>query len=95
MGDVRSFKFCYGDIKIINYNRNNTIESLLNEFLSQTNSIRTLDPSKIYFMYNSHILNQQKKIKKPIKDVFRGATHEFKITVTDTEGVIGGYYKYL
>ena len=90
MGDIRSFKFCYGENITINFDRNRTIEDLLNQFLDETNSIRTLDPSKIYFMYNSHIINQPIKLSKAIKDIFKGATREFKITVTDTEGVIGG-----
>ncbi len=91
MADNRSFKFVYGDTKTITYDRNQTVESLLNEFLTQTNSVKTLDPSKIYFMYNSHIVNEKKKLTKKISEVFKGAAYEFKINVTDTEGVIGGY----
>ena len=91
MADNRSFKFVYGDTKTITYDRNQTVESLLNEFLTQTNSVKTLDPSKIYFMYNSHIDNEKKKLTKKISEVFKGAAYEFKINVTDTEGVIGGF----
>ena len=90
MADVRSFKFVYGDSKTIQYNKNNTVESLLKEFLKQTNSKDTLDPAKIYFMYNCYIINEQKKLSKKISEVFKGAAMEFKISVTDTEGVIGG-----
>ena len=90
MGDVRSFKFVYGESKVISFDRGNTVESLLKEFLRQTNSKDTLDPSKIYFMYNSHIINEGKKLNKKISEVFKGAGMEFKISVTDTEGVIGG-----
>ena len=90
MADIRHFKFVYGDTKTIPYDRNQKVENLLNEFLTQTNSLKTLDPSKIYFMYNSHIVNDQKKLQKKISEVFKGPTYEFKITVTDTEGVIGG-----
>ena len=93
MSDTRRYKFCYGDTKIISFDRNKTIESLLNQFLTETNSKKTLDPAKIYFMYNSHILNQPDKISKTIKDVLKGQHAEFKINVTDTEGVIGGHFK--
>ena len=41
-------------------------------------------------MYNSHIINKPKNIKK-IKEIFKGTIIEYKITVTDTEEVIGGY----
>ena len=88
--DNRSFKFCYGENITIFFDRNKTIESLLNKFLDETNSERILDPSKIYFMYNSHILNQPNKLSKQIKEIMKGANREFKITVTDTQGVIGG-----
>ena len=43
------------------------------------------------FIHNSHILNQPDKISKAIKDVLEGQHAEFKINVTDTEGVIGGH----
>ena len=44
MSDIRSFRFCYGETKLISYDRNKTIESLLNQFLTETNSKKTLDP---------------------------------------------------
>ena len=90
MADMRSFKFIYGETKTISYDRNQKVENLLNEFLTQTNSKKTLDTKKIYFMYNSHIVNDQKKLQKKISEVFKGQAYEYKITVTDTEGVIGG-----
>ena len=90
MSDIRSFKFVYGDTKTIQYDRNQTIESLLNTFLVETNSIKTLDTTKIYFMYNSSIINNKNKLQKKIKDIFKNSSNEFKINVTDTEGVIGG-----
>ena len=88
MGDVRSFKFIYGDIIVISFYRGNTVESLLKEFLRHTNSKDTLDPSKIYFVYNSHIINIEKILNKKISEVFKGEGREFKISVTDLEGII-------
>ena len=86
MSDIRIFKFCYGDTKIISYDSSKTIESLLNQFLTETNlKKKTLDPEKIQFIHKSHILNLPSQISKAIKEVLKGQHAVFKIHVIDPE----------
>ena len=89
--DICRFKFIYQEQKIIEYDKNKTVESLLVEFLRQTNSKIELSIEKINFLYNSKILNKKDILPKQIKDVLKGNFAEFPIRVIkDIGNIIGG-----
>ena len=89
--DIGRFKFFYQEQKIIEYDRNKTVESLLVEFLRQTNSKIELAIEKINFLYHSKIINKKDILPKQIKDVFKGEFAEFPIKVMkDLGNIIGG-----
>ena len=89
--DIRMFKFFYQEQKIIEYDRNKTVESLLVEFLRQTNSKIELAIEKIKFLYHSKIINKKDILPKLIKDIFKGDFIEFPIKVMkDIGNIIGG-----
>ena len=96
MGDKRPYLFIYGendDNKLIMYNRNEQMVSLLNQFLRETNSIMELDFKKITFMHHNTILNKPENLTIAIKEVIKTNTNNnIQIKVLDTNGIIGGIF---
>ena len=96
MGDKRPYLFIYGeneDNKLIMFNRNDQMKSLLNQFLRETNSIMELDFKKITFMHRNTILNKPENLTIAIKEVIKTNTNNnIQIKVLDTNGIIGGIF---
>ena len=68
---------------------NLTIETMLREFLSKTNSKNTLDTKQITFLYAGRVINQENDLKKTIGEIFK-KKNNIPIKVIDTNDVIGG-----
>ena len=68
---------------------NLTIETMLREFLSKTNSKDTLDTKQITFLYAGRVINQENDLKKTIGEIFK-KKNNIPIKVIDTNDVIGG-----
>ena len=90
MSEIKQFKFVYQEDILIPFNINETIQSLLSEFLKRTNSRQVLDIEKISFMCNTNIINKKENLPKKIRDVIKGNFPQFTIKIRDTDNIIGG-----
>jgi len=75
--------------RLFEYEESCTIKEMLEDFLRQTHSKMTLDPSKIYFLYQARILNIEEYLNKTLKEVFILNKNMPTIQVIDTSLVIG------
>ncbi len=75
--------------KTFEYDSTISIENMLLDFLSKTNSKITLGSNQIAFLYASRVINQQEDLQKPIGEIFR-KKNNIPIKVIDTGNVIGG-----
>ena len=59
--------------QIYEYDESMKIRDMLYDFLRKTNSIMTLEPEKIFFMFGAKILNSKEAncLDKDIKEVFK------------------------
>ena len=74
----------------IDFDENRTFKELLEYYLKKTNSIITLDPKRIFFFYNTKLLNKDESILNNIikKNVTRGSKQVIRIK--DKDNIIGG-----
>ena len=87
------FKFHTGENdkdRNITFSKDSTIEQLLLEFLRQTNSVMTLEESKIVFMNKSRIMNKPDNLQKKISSHFNNSVKMIEIKVIDTANILGG-----
>ena len=70
-----------------------TIREMLKDFLKQTNSIVTLDPGKIMFMFGTKILNKDKVLDMKVGKVFNSQNNKL-IKIIDNEKIVGGIVFY-
>ena len=70
-----------------------TIREMLNDFLKQTNSIITLDPVKITFMFGPKLLNTDKVLDMKVGKVFNSQNNKL-IKIIDNEKIVGGIVFY-
>ena len=102
MEDDYYFTFNYeaGTTKIL-YNKNKTIQSLLEKFLIETNSKMILDTNKITFVNKSKLINNSNVLSQKIHELFKPRKiknkegkeqidKNFSIKVIETEFIIGG-----
>ena len=97
MTDDYKFIFNYNSgNKVLIYQNNKTIKSLLERFLTETNSKMVLAHDEIQFIYNSKILNTDDGLKKNINELFKPKIIKgqkvflFTIKVLETSNIIGG-----
>lgn len=89
--------FCkfFSDDETINSNfefdSNLTTRNMLVEFLRKTNSVLNYNIEDITFMYNSTLINNQKYLDRPIKEIFKRNNNP-KIKVIDSNNIVGGRY---
>ena len=81
--------------KIFLFDKEIDIESLLNAFLSKTNSLLQLDPNQIQFIYKSKIINSDAFKKKKAKEIFKFTNQNHLVQVYDANNIIGGIFNYL
>ena len=79
--------------RIFTYDCEMTIEDLLKSFLSETNSIHSLDSKAIQFVYKSKIINTEGFLKKKAKEIFRFLDQTNLVQVYDSQNIIGGNFK--
>ena len=58
-----------GEIINLFLNKNISVKEMLSQFISKSNSINTYEPYKVYFLFNSIILNNSMYLKKCLKDM--------------------------
>ena len=76
--------------KVYFYQESWTIKQMLEDFLNQTNSKKTLKPNEISFIIGSNILNTEKNLEKTLKEVFKNNKMIKPIKIIDSNNVIGG-----
>ena len=81
--------------KIFMYDTNLTFEEMLTQFLRETNSKQELNPNKITFLRNGHILNSPTYLHKKLSSVFTKLGNIYTVQVSQNENIIGGNYKIL
>ena len=65
-----------------------TVETMLKNFLNETNSRLTLEPDEITFAFQAKILNTPNFLNKSLSEVFRSKNRN-DIKIMDCAGVIG------
>ena len=65
------------------------VESMLNDFLTKTNSKKELSTDKITFVYKALILNNPKNLKHPLSKHFN-SNMTYTINVIDNAKIFGG-----
>jgi hypothetical protein len=76
-------------LKVYEFDSSITVKEMLNQYLSDTNSIKTLDPEKITFMSKTILNNKEDILNKPLSKQFKNIVNVL-ITIIDNGGVIGG-----
>ena len=72
------------------------IEDALLSFFRETSSIRTLDFTNLFFIYNAKILNTPQNLKKKLNEIFRYHRYHviFTIKVMGTRRIVGGIFSF-
>ena len=76
-------------LKIYDYDESITIRDMLTDFLRKTNSVNTLDPTKITFMSKTILNNRKEILDKPLGKHFKNLLNVM-ITIIDNGGIVGG-----
>ena len=78
--------------QIYEYDESMKIRDMLYDFLDKTNSIKTLKPEKIFFLFGANILNSNEPnyLDMEIKEVFKHKNNAL-VKVFDPGKVVGGY----
>ena len=83
--------FEYSETKVImNFPETTKIEDALIQFLRKTNSIVSLSPEKISFLFNSKIINLPNYLNKTLSQIFRPRTKNIKVKVISYRNILGG-----
>ena len=69
------------------YDNSCTIEEVLKDFLSKTNSKIVLDYNKITFLFHNLVLNNSQNLKKTVGEMFRKKI--IKINIFEYQPIIG------
>ena len=93
MTDLLSFNFKHDDEsknRTYQFKKDKKIKEILLFYLSNTNSIMTLDVDKIMFLNKSKILNSPNYLDKTIAETFKYNKQNTQIQIKDSGNVVGG-----
>ena len=76
------------------FKTSNTVREIIEKFLRETNSKMDYSPQSISFRYFAKILNRDTFLDKPLSKVLKAMDLQqknFKITIFETQDIIGGF----
>lgn len=74
------------------FDYDSTFESILKQFLRESNSKMVLNPNKIQFLCKSKMLNSDEMIHTKASSFFKILNNSYTVQVFDANNIIGGNY---